>query len=157
LFADRAADDDLASGTIYVLRSMSEHPLVASNRDVLHKIGVTGGKVETRIANASLDPTFLMAEVEVIASYQLYNINRVKLENIIHRVFDPAQLDIEIKDRFGNPVRPREWFLVPLFVVNEAIGRIKDGTITQYVYDPTAASLVKVHPEARADAENYGV
>jgi hypothetical protein len=145
LFADHAADDDLASGTIYVLRSKSEHPLVASNRDVLHKIGVTGGKVETRIANASLDPTFLMAAVDVIASYQLYNINRVKLENIIHRVFDPAQLDIEIKDRFGNPVKPREWFLVPLFVVNEAVERIKDGTITQYVYDPRAARLVKVH------------
>jgi hypothetical protein len=143
------ADDDLASGTIYVLRSKSEHPVVAANRDVLHKIGVTGGKVETRIANATLDPTFLMADVEVIASYQLYNINRVKLENIIHRVFDSAQLDIEIKDRFGNPVRPREWFLVPLFVVNEAVERIKDETITQYVYDPTAARLVKANPEAQ--------
>jgi hypothetical protein len=150
LFADQVADDDLASGTIYVLRSKSEHPLVASNRDVLHKIGVTGGKIETRIANASLDPTFLMAEVEVIASYQLYNIKRVKLENIIHRVFDPAQLDIEIKDRFGNPVRPREWFLVPLFVVNEAVERIKDGTITQYVYDPKAARLMK-NPSKTAD------
>ena len=149
LFADQAADDDLASGTIYVLRSKSEHPVVAANRDVLHKIGVTGGKVETRIANASLDPTFLMAEVEVIASYQLYNINRVKLENIIHRVFDTAQLDIEIKDRFGNPVRPCEWFLVPLFVVNEAVERIKDGTITQYVYEPTLARLVKALQEAR--------
>jgi hypothetical protein len=148
LFAGQPADDDLASGTIYVLRSKSEHPVVAANRDVLHKIGVTGGKVETRIANASLDPTFLMADVEMIASYQLYNINRVKLENIIHRVFDPAQLDIEIKDRFGNPVRPREWFLVPLFVVNEAVERIKDKTITRYVYDPTAARLVKAHPEA---------
>jgi T5orf172 domain len=149
LFADQPADDDLASGTIYVLRSKSEHPVVAANRDVLHKIGVTGGKVETRIANASLDPTFLMADVEVIASYQLYNINRVKLENIIHRVFDPVQLDIEVKDRFGNPVRPCEWFLVPLFVVNEAVERIKDGTITQYVYDPSAARLVKAHPEAQ--------
>jgi hypothetical protein len=147
LFADQAADDDLASGTIYVLRSNSEHPLVAANRDVLHKIGVTGGKVETRIANASLDPTFLMAEVDLIASYQLYNINRVKLENIIHRVFDPALLVIEIKDRFGNPVRPREWFLVPLFVVNEAVERIKDGTITQYVYDPNSARLAKVNIE----------
>jgi len=149
LFADKAADDDLASGTIYVLRSKSEHPVVAANRDVLHKIGVTGGKVETRIANASLDPTFLMAEVEVIASYQLYNINRIKLENIIHRVFDPALLDIEIKDRFGIPVRPREWFLVPLFVVNEAVERIKDGTIMEYVYDPTGARLAKAHSDAQ--------
>jgi hypothetical protein len=143
LFSDEAEDTDLASGTIYVLRSKSDNPVVAANRDVLHKIGVTGGKVETRIANASLDPTFLLADVEIVATYVLYNVNRVKLENLIHRVFDPAQLDIEIKDRFGNSVRPREWFLVPVFVLNEAVERIKDGSITDYVYDPKAARLVK--------------
>lgn len=143
LFAEEQDADDLASGTIYVLRSKSDNPIVAANRDVLHKIGVTGGKVETRIANASTDPTFLLADVEVVATYGLFNINRVKLENLIHRVFDPAQLDIEIKDRFGNPVKPREWFLVPLFVVDEAVKRIKDGTITQYIYDPEAARLAR--------------
>jgi T5orf172 domain len=143
LFADEHDADDLASGTIYVLRSKSDNPIVAAHREVLHKIGVTGGKIGTRVANASLDPTFLMAEVEVVATYVLYNVNRVKLENLIHRVFDPAQLDIEIKDRFGNPIKPREWFLVPLFVVDEAVKRIKDGSITQFVYDPMAARLVK--------------
>jgi hypothetical protein len=143
LFAGEREDDDLASGTIYVLRSKSDHPVVAANRAVLHKIGVTGGKIESRLAHATLDPTFLMADVEVIATYVLYSINRIKLENVIHRVFDPAQVDIEIRDRFGTPVKPREWFLVPLFVVNEAVERIKDGSITQYVYDPTAARLVK--------------
>jgi len=85
----------------------------------------------------------LLADVEVVATYVLYNVNRVKLENLIHRVFDPAQLDVEIKDRFGNPVKPREWFLVPIFAVNEAVERIKDGTITQYVYDPKTARLKK--------------
>lgn len=143
LFAGETSKEDLASGTIYVLRSKSEHPTVAANRDILHKIGVTGGKIETRIVNAKLDPTFLLADVEVVATYELYNINRIKLENLIHRVFDSAQLNIEIKDRFGNPVRPREWFLVPLFIVDEAVERIKDGTITQYVYDPNKARLVK--------------
>jgi hypothetical protein len=143
LFAEEPAEDDLASGTIYVLRSKSEHPLVAAHRDVLHKIGVTGGKIETRVANAKLDPTFLMADVDVIATYELFNINRIKLENVIHRVFDPAQLDIEITDRFGNPVKPREWFLVPVFVVDEVVERIKDGSITEYIYNPTAARLVK--------------
>jgi hypothetical protein len=144
LFAEDPTGDDLPSGTIYVLRSKSDHPVVAANRNVLHKIGVTGSKVEGRLANANLDPTFLMADVEVAATYELYNVNRIKLENVIHRVFDPAQLDIEIRDRFGNPVKPREWFLVPLFVVNEVVERIKDGSITQYVYDPAAARLVKV-------------
>jgi hypothetical protein len=142
LFAGGETEGDLASGTIYVLRSKSDHPVVAANRDVLHKIGVTSGDVARRIANAKLDPTFLMADVEIIATYELYNINRTRLENLIHRIFDAARLDIKIKDRFGQPVIPREWFLVPLFVVNEAVERIKDGTITGYVYDPKAAALV---------------
>lgn len=144
LFAGESDDEDIASGTIYVLRSKSDHPLVTANRDVLHKIGVTGGDITRRLANARLDPTFLMAEVEVVATYTLYNINRVKLENLVHRIFAPAQLDIEIKDRFGNPVVPREWFLVPRFVVDDAVERIKDGTITDYIYDPAAARLVRI-------------
>lgn len=143
LFADTTGEDDLESGTIYVLRSLSDHPAVAANRDVLHKIGVTGGDVSARIANAKLDPTYLMAAVEVVATYKLFNINRIKLENLIHRVFGAARLDIEIKDRFGSPVMPREWFLVPTFVINEVVDRIKNGTITQYVYDPKVARLVQ--------------
>jgi Meiotically Up-regulated Gene 113 (MUG113) protein len=141
LFADQTFSGDEASGTIYVLRSKSEHPVVAENRDVLHKIGVTGGKVERRIANAKIDPTFLMSDVEVVATYELFNINRSKLENLIHRIFDAARLDIEIKDRFGTPVVPREWFLVPVFMIDEVVEKIKDGTISNYVYDPQGACL----------------
>lgn len=141
LFSGEIEEGDEASGTIYVLRSKSDHPVVAANRDILHKIGVTGGSIERRIANAELDPTFLMADVEVVATYKLSNINRTKLENLIHRIFDPVRLNIEIKDRFGNPVEPREWYLVPLFVIDEAVNRIKDGTITDYQYDPGTASL----------------
>ena len=143
LFAGESEEGDLASGTIYVLRSKSGHPTVAANRDVLHKIGVTSGDVAKRIANAKLDPTFLLADVEIVATYELYNINRTRLENLIHRIFDAARLNIEIKDRFGNPVLPREWFLVPRFVVDDAVERIKDGTITEYIYDPTMARLVR--------------
>ena len=98
--------------------------------------------VVQRIANAKLDPTFLMADVEIVATYELYNINRTRLENLIHRIFDVARLNIEIKDRFGNSVVPREWFLVPRFVIDEAVDRIRDGTITDYTYDPKAAALV---------------
>lgn len=143
LFADQTADGDEASGTIYVLRSKSDLPLVRDHRDVLHKIGVTSGKVERRIANAKTDPTFLLSEVEIVATYDLYNINRTKLENLIHRIFDPARLDIEINDRFGNPVVPREWFLVPFNVIDEAVERIKDGSIKGYVYDPQQARLLE--------------
>lgn len=149
LFADEPTDEDLATGTIYVLRSKSDHPVVAAHRDVLHKIGVTGGNVEARLANVSLDPTFLLADVEVVATYELFNINRVKLENLIHRVFDCAQLDVEIKNRFGSPVRPREWFLVPLPVIDEVVSRIKDGSITKYGYDPTVARLIVLSSPAK--------
>lgn len=143
LFSDQNEEGDEASGIVYVLRSKSDHPAVAAHRDVLHKIGVTGGDIARRLANAKLDPTFLMAEVEVVATYELFNINRTRLENLIHRIFGPARLDIEIKDRFGQPVIPREWFLVPIFVIDEAIEKIRDGTITGYVYDPKSARLVQ--------------
>lgn len=141
LFSGEIEESDQASGTIYVLRSKSENPAIVEHRDLLHKIGVTGGSVERRIDNARLDPTFLLADVEIIATYKLSNINRAKLENLIHRIFDTVRLNIEIMDRFGNPVVPREWFLVPLFVIDEAVRRIKDGSITDYRYDPGSASL----------------
>ncbi|HCJ74652.1 GIY-YIG nuclease family protein [Agrobacterium pusense] len=142
LFTDETDDGDLASGKIYVLRSKSENPVVAQNRDLIHKIGVTGGSVERRIANAKFDATFLLADVEVVATYDLFNINRNKLENVIHRVFGAARLDMEIKDRFGKPVVPREWFLVPLFVIDEAVERIRDGSISRFRYRPDQAALV---------------
>lgn len=142
LFEDFADEDDLESGTIYVLRSKSDHPMIAEHRELIHKIGVTGGSVESRISRAEKDATYLLAGVEVVATYKLYDINRKRLEALIHKVFASALLDLEIKDRFGNPVRPREWFLVPLSVIDEAVERIKNGTITKCTYEPDSASLV---------------
>lgn len=142
LFADHTADGDEASGTIYVVRSKSDLPFISENRDLIHKIGVTSGGVQERIAGARLDPTFLLADVEIVATYKLYNIDPGKLEKLIHRVLGPARLDIGIKDRFGNPVTPREWFLVPLAVIDQAVERIREGTITRCAYDVKTASLV---------------
>jgi len=142
LFSENWEEDDIESGTIYVLRSKSEHPFVAEHRELIHKIGVTGGKVETRIANAAHDATYLLADVEIVACYKLARINRTKLENIFHRIFASAQLDLTIPDRFGNPVKPQEWFLVPLNVIDEAVDRIVDGSIVNVIYDPQTARLV---------------
>lgn len=142
LFGSEASEDDLASGTIYVLRSKSDHPVIAERRQVLHKIGVTGGEVTKRIAGAKDDPTFLFAAAEIVAEYKVHNINRMKLENILHRVFAAVQLDLEIPDRFGKPFRPREWFMVPLPVIDDVIGKIRDGSIVNYVYEPLQAKLV---------------
>lgn len=142
-FGGELEAEDVESGTIYVLRSLSDHPYVAQHRDIIHKVGVTGGKVETRIANAEHDSTYLLAKVEVVATYRLAGINRIRMENLFHRLFAPARLNITINDRFGHPVQPEEWFLVPLFVIDESVARIKDGSITSYIYDPQAAKLVK--------------
>ncbi|MCP5227687.1 GIY-YIG nuclease family protein [Accumulibacter sp.] len=142
LFGEVPEPDDIEAGTIYVLRSLSDHPFVAEHRELIHKIGVTGGKVETRIAGAEKDATYLLAAVEVVATYRLHNLNRTRLESIFHRLFGAAQLDLTIEDRFGHPVKPKEWFFVPLHVIDEAVERIRDGSITNVVYDLTTARLV---------------
>ena len=139
--SDAAEGDE--TGTIYVLRSKSSDPQIAPHRAVLHKIGVTGGDVAQRIASAATDATYLLADVQIVATYTLRNINRTKLENLLHRFFSAARVDMEIKDRFDNPVKPREWFLVPLPVIDEVVRRIKDETIVDYAYDLASASLVR--------------
>lgn len=144
LFGHEAEGDDLDSGTIYVLRSKSDHPEVAAHRELIHKVGVTGGAVETRIANAVNDATYLLAEVEIVAAYKLFNVNRAKLENLLHRVLAPARLDLTIEDRFGRPVQPREWYLVPLAIIDEVVEKVRDGSITEVVYDPATARLTKL-------------
>jgi len=63
------------------------------------------------------------------------------LESIFHRLFGAAQLDLNIEDRFGNWVKPREWFLLPLHVIDEAVQRLRDGSITDMAYDPKTARL----------------
>ncbi len=143
LFSDAEAEDDLMTGYIYVLRSKSEHPFVAEHRSIIHKIGVTGGDVKDRVANAKKDSTYLLADVETVATFKLANINRKRLEALLQKFFGSARLDLELKDRFDLPVKPREWFLVPLEVIAEVIEKIKEGTIDQFRYDRETASLTR--------------
>jgi len=143
LFADAEAADDLPTGYIYVLRSKSNHPFIAENRSIIHKIGVTGGDVKRRIANAKKDSTYLLADVEIIATFKLANINRKKLEALLHKFFGSARLELELQDRFGTPVKPKEWFLVPLEVIEDVVEKIQKGTLDQFRYDPETASLTR--------------
>jgi len=144
LFSAEEEEDDLAAGYIYVLRSLSDDPFIAKNRTVIHKIGVTGGDVKKRIANAKKDATYLLADVEIVQTFKLANINRKKLEELLHQFFAPARLDVDLLDRFGAKVEPREWFLVPLAVVEQAIEILKQGTILNYRYDPETATLQRL-------------
>ncbi len=141
LFGREAEDGEVETGTIYVLRSLSDHPFVAEHREVIHKIGVTGGAVEARLAAADRSATYLLADVEVVATYKVYGVNCRRLEALIHKVFAPALLDLTIDDRFGTPVKPREWFLVPLAVIDQAVERIRDGSIVGARYDPGSGRL----------------
>jgi len=139
--------DHLPTGTLYVLRSRSTNPTIAAHRDLVHKIGITGGSVEARIAGAADDATYLLAGVDVIATYKLYDVHRSRLEALIHRVLAAVRFDVEIPDRFGKPVRPREWFLVPLPIIDEVVARIADGTLAGTTYDPQTVALVSVNME----------
>ena len=144
LFSGETTDDDYHSGIIYVLRSKSELPEIKQHQKLLHKIGVTRDSVEKRIANAKNESTYLMAEVETVASYQLFNIKSSKLEALIHRFFESARLDVTITDQAGKPVSPQEWFLVPLHVIEEFVEKLQAGIIQKYPYDPNSASLIKI-------------
>ena len=134
--------DDVLSGYIYVLRSRSEDPEIAAIKN-LHKIGFTRGSVENRIRNAERSPTYLMAPVDIIASYRTYNLKASALENLLHRVFAEVRLDLTQTDRKGRDYDASEWFVVPLEIIDQAISLIVSGDIVGYVYDRLNQKLVK--------------
>ena len=143
LFLGNRRRGRLCDGLHYVLRSKSDHPFVAEHRDLIHKIGVTGGDVKSRIANAKNDPTYLLADVEIVASIQIGECQPELARDAAPQAFRQARLDLNLKDRFGGQVEPREWFLVPLPVIDEAIEKIKEGTISGFRYDPETATLAR--------------
>ncbi len=144
LFEERPQEGDTQTGMIYVVKSLSDDPEIRKLDGLLHKIGFTAGKMEVRIQNAKDDPTFLMAGVRPVATYTLYNIDRVKLEHLLHDFFADARLNIEITDRFGKKIKPREWFLLPPDVISDAITRLKDGSIVNCRYDSARAAIVPI-------------
>ncbi|HIF59714.1 MAG TPA: GIY-YIG nuclease family protein [Rhodospirillales bacterium] len=143
LFDDRPQEGDVTSGVIYVCRSHSGHPLIKENRGNIHKIGVTGKDAEQRLSGAEADPTFLFAKADLVASFEVFNIERTKLETLLHRIFASARLEIEIPDRFGKPYRPQEWFCVPLDTICDAIEKIKDGSIVNHQFNLKTGFLEK--------------
>lgn len=142
IFVDEAEEDDETSGYLYILRSNSDHPFVAEHRELLHKIGFTRGELDDRFSGADSEPTFLMAGVEVVASYRIANASAGKLENVLHRFFASARIDVKLREEVGGFVEPREWFLVPLPAIHNAINLIKSGQIANTQYDLTTAQVV---------------
>lgn len=141
---DWETDKVSLSGTIYVARSLSEDPAIKPQRDILYKIGVTSQDVRRRVADARNDPTFLLAPVEIVATYELQNLSRSKVENLLHRFFDSARPgELFIIDRFGKRIRPREWFYVLPEHVARAAGLIKKGQLHLHRYDRETQQIVR--------------
>lgn len=132
---------DVESGWIYVLKSKSTHPKISSVED-LHKIGFSKSNVDERIKNAKNEATYLFADVHKIATYKVYNRNADKLELLMHRFFAQACLDIDLFDKNGQRINPREWFVVPFEVIEEAIQLILNENIINYDYDVESKRIV---------------
>lgn len=133
---------DRVTGLIYVVKSLSTLPEIARLDGSLFKIGFTTGTLETRLRGVQDDPTFLMAPVKPVMTYQAINLNANAFERLVHHFFGDARLDIEVKDRFGKAIKPREWFLLPLSIIEQAVPLIIDGSILRYRYDHRACAIV---------------
>lgn len=139
LAAEDISEADVSRGYIYVLRS---HHSQLKNVPDVYKIGCTTSTVSDRIKNATKEPTYLYAPVDVVETYRCYNMNVHDLENRLHTFFDDVRLNINIPDEKGVVISPREWFCVRLEVIKEAIDKITNGTIGNFIYDPSARKII---------------
>lgn len=120
------SDKDIESGTIYVLRSKSSRPEIAAIKD-LYKIGFTATSVESRIANAKDESTYLCADVEIVATWKVYNVKSSTFEALIHKLFDCVQLQVTVDGH-----HPKEWFIVPFKLIDEAVNAVISGKSIEY-------------------------
>ncbi|MDB9781526.1 GIY-YIG nuclease family protein [Winogradskyella sp.] len=135
-------EEDLETGWIYILKSKSTNKDISSIKN-LYKIGYSTVPVPERIKNASNESTYLMAEVSIEASYKTYNLNAQKFEHLIHRFFAEVCLNVDIHDDKGRRITPREWFVVPLPIIDKVIQLILSGDIVNYKYDNDNKLLIK--------------
>ena len=127
-------EDDKETGHIYVASSLSNKKEISTTEN-LYKIGYSTTTVEQRIRNAENDPTYLMAPVKIVSAWKCFNMNTQKFEQLIQRFFGKTCLDIDVFDNKGKRHRPREWFIVPLEVIEQVIVLIISGEIVNYRYD----------------------
>lgn len=143
LFGTAVTENDVRKGCVYIASSMSSDPVITGIRN-LYKVGVTTGKAERRIKRAPFDPTFLMAPAKLLKTYTIYNADPTRVESILHAFFAEVCMAVEINDRFGKAIKPREWFVVPLDMIDLAIQRMLDGSIGEYRYDMIDQKVVKL-------------
>lgn len=138
--ANLVKEEDFQTGWIYVLKSKSTNPQISSIKD-LYKIGFSTLPVDDRIKNAKDEATYLFADVKKIATYACFNRNADKLEILLHRFFAPACLNVDLYDDKGQRISPREWFVVPFEIIEEAIQLILNESIVNYRYDVESQTI----------------
>lgn len=135
-------EEDMETGWIYILKSKSTNQSISEIKD-LYKIGFSKVDVKQRIKNAIKEPTYLMAEVDIVSTYKCYNMNPHKFEQFLHRFFAEVCLNVDINDNQGRRITPREWFVVPLAIIDKVIDLILDGSIVDFRYDLDNKRIIK--------------
>jgi len=135
-------DEDHEAGFIYVLKSKSKDSRIASMQN-LYKIGYSKTDITERIKNAEKEPTYLMAPVDYIAGWKCYNMKPQKFEQLIHIFFGKSCLEVDVFDEKGKRHSPREWFIAPLEVIEQAVDLIINGKVVSYKYDPENMTIIK--------------
>ena len=135
-------DDDVSHGHIYVLRSLSQNPNIIEIPN-LYKIGMARQSIESRIQNAEQEPTYLMAPVVLIASYECFNVKLNQMESLLHRFLDSVRVRVQVTDSAGDYHTPKEWFSVPLNIVEQTVGLLISGEIINFKYDNATEQIVK--------------
>lgn len=135
------SEEDVKSGWIYVLKSKSKNPKISELKD-LYKIGFSTTNVADRIKNASKEATYLFADVDEVASYKCYNLNTQNFESLLHRFFVKCCLSVDVYNEKKQRITPREWFVVPLAIIDQVIELIISGGIVNYKYDVEKQKLV---------------
>lgn len=140
---------DPIKGYIYVVRSLSEDPKISTIEN-LYKIGFSTTPVSKRISGAKDDPTYLMADVELVESFKITGeYNPQKIEHFIHRVFADAALDVSMTDKSGRTYIPREWYCVPIHIIRFAVELIDNGEIVNYIYDNQTQKMIDTFAEGK--------
>ncbi|MCI1265559.1 MAG: GIY-YIG nuclease family protein [Saprospiraceae bacterium] len=135
-------EHDEEAGYIYILKSKSEKQEIKEIQN-LFKIGFSKTNVEDRIKNAIQEPTYLMADVRIVMTYKCYNMNPQKFEQLIHNFFGNSCLNIDVFDKEGNRYTPREWFIAPVGIIDQAIHLIISGDIVKFKYDSTNEEIIE--------------
>jgi hypothetical protein len=109
-------------GFVYVVRCAGENELLKSLNN-LYKVGFSND-VESRLKNTENEATYLFAKVQLVAKFEIQNINAQKVEKYLHDIFSDKRLQIEMPTINGKQVDATEWYVVGLDEIQYEINKL---------------------------------